>query len=405
VSSALEGQQIRYKNIGGKVDFKKDEKLAPWNFGGYDLMNQAGVLEAQFSNSLLLFSERGGIVFAGAPKGNTLCQQLVNGGPLVTSISVNVGQGGIATTYKMDLYTSRFGKLDQQKRGELDKASRERQKILDTRNKRIRMGLDKSASQFDFGMSYNQYGNIVDLASKTGDFMSDLEGDSKAPNNIIVASVDNSAAAGAFGSTQAGQGAGSQTTQNFNATSQGIATAPAGASSTNHQAQSTFSTSMMNQTQFTSNASVFVDSDEFNTAYYNSAGGDISQNMVPMSEDAYHPNMPNRERRKPNRILYQLDNIQDVVTPVPGLPQAGADSTSDAPASAGMLGGQAGGGGNSSIPDDIMGQVDGVIGGIVGDITEMAAWGSMGLGGLSAGVDSGWNGVSDGVDKLGDLFN
>ena len=162
---------------------------------------------------------------------------------------------------------------------------------------------------------------------------------------------------------------------------------------------------MMNQTQFTSNASVFVDSDEFNTAYYNSAGGDISQNMVPMSEDAYHPNMPNRERRKPNRILYQLDNIQDVVTPVPGLPQAGADSTSDAPASAGMLGGQAGGGGNSSIPDDIMGQVDGVIGGIVGDITEMAAWGSMGLGGLSAGVDSGWNGVSDGVDKLGDLFN
>lgn len=405
VSSALEGQQIRYKNIGGKVDFKKDEKLAPWNFGGYDLMNQAGVLEAQFSNSLLLFSERGGIVFAGAPKGNTLCQQLVNGGPLVTSISVNVGQGGISTTYKMDLYTSRFGKLDQQKRGELDKASRERQKIMDTRNKRIRMGLDKSASQLDFGMSYKQYENIVDLAAKAGSFVGELEEGSKSPSNIIVASVHNSPSASAYGGAQTGQGAGSQTTQNFNATSQGVAAAPAGASSTNHQEQSTFSTSMMNQTQFTSNASVFPDSDEFNTAYYNSAGGDLSQNMVPMSEDAYHPNMPNKERRKPNRILYQLDNIQPVATPVPGLPQAGAESNSNAPASAGMLGGQTGGGGgNSSIPDDIMGQVDGILGGIVGDIAEMAMYGSMGLAGLSAGMNSGWNGVSDGVDQLGDLF-
>jgi len=404
VSSALEGQQIRYKNIGGKVDFKKDEKLAPWNFGGYDLMNQAGVLEAQFSNSLLLFSERGGIVFAGAPKGSTLCQQLVNGGPLVTSISVNVGQGGISTTYKMDLYTSRFGKLDQQKRGELDKISRERQKIVDTRNKRIRMGLDKSASQLDFTLSYSQYGNIVDLAKSTGKFASSLEGDQPPPHGVIVASVNNSDSSSTLGSTQAGTGAGAQATQNFNANSQGYTTAPAGASVTNHQAHSTFSTSVMNTSQFTSNASVFPDSDEFNIAYYNSAGGDLSQNMIPMSEDAFHPNMPNRQRRKSNTILYELDNIEPVATPVPGLPQAGASSNSDNPASAGMLSGE-GGGGNSSIPDDIMAQVDGILVGIGGDIAGMAAWGSMGIIGLSAGFQSGWNGVADGVDQLGDLFN
>jgi hypothetical protein len=51
-----------------------------------------------------------------------------------------------------------------------------------------------------------------------------------------------------------------------------------------------------------------------------------------------------------------------------------------------------------------MGQVDGILGGIVGDIAEMAMYGSMGLAGLSAGMNSGWNGVSDGVDQLGDLF-
>ena len=50
-------------NIGGKIEFVKDENLAPWNFAGYQLMNEAGFLQAQFSNSLLLFSERGGFVF------------------------------------------------------------------------------------------------------------------------------------------------------------------------------------------------------------------------------------------------------------------------------------------------------------------------------------------------------
>ena len=407
ISSAVEGQQIRYKNIGGKVDFKKDEKLAPWNFGGYDLMNQAGVLEAQFSNSLLLFSERGGIVFAGAPRGNTLCQQLVNGGPLVTSISVNVGEGGVSTTYKMDLYTSRFGKLDQQKRGEIDKASRERQKIMDTRNQRIRKGLDKSASSFDFGLSYNQYGNIVDISSNSTAFIGQLDETQKAPNSLVVASINtyNDYTANAAAAENGGAGEGN--TMNFNAVANGLASEAAGAANTTTRPQAQFSTSVMNQNKFTSNASVYQDSDEFNSAYYNSAGGDLSQNMVPMSEDAYHPNMPNKERRKQNSVLYGGDNIQDVVNPVPGLPTAGAQSNSDAPASAGMLGGQSAGGfgAGSNVPDDIIGQVDGVIGGIVGSIAEMAAWGSMGIAGLSAGISDGFAGVNDGVDQLNDLFN
>jgi hypothetical protein len=403
ISSALAGQQVRYKNIGGKVDFKKDDKITPWNFGGYDLMNQAGVLEAQFSNSLLLFSERGGIVFAGAPKGSTLCQALVNGGPLVTSISVSVGQGGVSTTYKMDLYTSRFGKLDQQKRGELDKASRERQKVMDTRNKRVRMGLDKSASQLDFGMSYQQYGNIVDLSSSTGAFIGALEESAKPSTNMIVASVNNSPSDGAYAGSAPVQSA--SQASNFNMSSQGSVTSAAAPTAATTQEQSSFSTSVMNSTQFTSNGSVYPDADEFNTAFYNSAGGDLSQNMVPMSEDAYHPNMPNKERRKSNSALYGLDNIQPVLSPVPGLPQAGAASHSDAPASAGMLGGQSGkGGSNASVPSDIIGQVDAATLGVVGALAEMAAWGSMGLGGLSAGMNSGWSKAKNSVDDLNDLF-
>ena len=63
-----------YKNLGGKVEFLKHENLAPWNYAGYQLMNQAGVLEAQFANSLLLFTERGGFKYGGIPTGVVLAK-------------------------------------------------------------------------------------------------------------------------------------------------------------------------------------------------------------------------------------------------------------------------------------------------------------------------------------------
>jgi hypothetical protein len=70
-----------------------------------------------------------------------------------------------------------------------------------------------------------------------------------------------------------------------------------------------------------------------------------------------------------------------------------------------MLGGQSGkGGSNASVPSDIIGQVDAATLGVVGALAEMAAWGSMGLGGLSAGMNSGWSKAKNSVDDLNDLF-
>lgn len=135
--------RIRYSDIGGKVEFIKDENLAPWNFAGYQLLNEAGALRAQLSNSLLLFSERGGFVYADYPSGIGLAKHLQNEGPLVTSISVDVGDQGLKTTVKMDLYTSRFGKLQKQKEMAISQVARERQKIVDQNNAAIRRGLGK----------------------------------------------------------------------------------------------------------------------------------------------------------------------------------------------------------------------------------------------------------------------
>ena len=147
--------RIRYADIGGRVEFVKDENLAPWNFAGYQLLNEAGALKAQLSNSLLLFSERGGFVFADYPSGVGLAKHLQDEGPLVTSIGVDVGTNGLKTTVKMELYTSRFGKLQKQKEMAISQVARERQKIIDQNNAAIRRGLGKGQANMDL------YGNVL----------------------------------------------------------------------------------------------------------------------------------------------------------------------------------------------------------------------------------------------------
>jgi hypothetical protein len=156
--------EVRYSNIGGKIEFVKDEGLAPWNYAGYQLMNEAGSLKAQFSNSLLLFMERGGFVMPEAPTGISLAKALISEGPLVTSISVSIDES-IRTTVKMDLYTSRFGKLQKQKEDAIGKAVRERQKMTDEKNALIRKGMGKSATSADiFGNLKQKFANLTNAA-------------------------------------------------------------------------------------------------------------------------------------------------------------------------------------------------------------------------------------------------
>jgi hypothetical protein len=160
-AASIAGSKDRYTDIGGKIEFVKDENLAPWNYAGYQLMDEAGLLQAEFSNSLLLFSERGGFVFPSTPSGLSIGKALEESGPLVTSMSVNVSEAGVKTTVKMDLYTSRFGRLQKQKEDAIAQIVRERQKIIDTNNEMIRKGYIKSASSPNFGAgltnSVNQF--------------------------------------------------------------------------------------------------------------------------------------------------------------------------------------------------------------------------------------------------------
>ena len=140
-----------YQNVGGDIEYSKDENLAPWNYSGYELMNRAGVVKAEYSNSTLLQSERGSFSIPSAPSGISLGAYLMNQGPLITSINVDIGVAGIQTSYVMDMYTSSFGKLQKQKSEAISKIGRTRQQQEDRNNEAIRRGLARS--QVDDGLA------------------------------------------------------------------------------------------------------------------------------------------------------------------------------------------------------------------------------------------------------------
>lgn len=187
-SSIVNGkdERVRYSDVGGKVEFVKDENLAPWNYAGYQLMNEAGSLQAQFSNSLLLFSERGGFVIPDAPTGISIAKALNDSGPLVTSISVDISDS-VKTTVRMDLYTSRFGKLQKHKEEAISKIVRERQKIIDQNNSMIKKGLGKSASSSNLLGAINPLGNQIEALSKwSSQYLTSLETGNTVQDKIVA---------------------------------------------------------------------------------------------------------------------------------------------------------------------------------------------------------------------------
>jgi hypothetical protein len=184
ISSLLDVQSSTYENIGGKVEFVKDENLSPWNYQGYDLMNEAGVTQVQFSNSLLLQSERGGLVIPSAPSGVAIGRALADFGPLITNINVDIGPNGLKSTIKMDLYTSSFGKLQKQKQDNISNISRNRQKLNDERNAMIRKGMGKNQTNINYNLIYK---NIKDQG--LSDSFTPYETNSPS-NSHIVASIE-----------------------------------------------------------------------------------------------------------------------------------------------------------------------------------------------------------------------
>lgn len=247
LSSQLDGQSASYSNVGGKVEFIKDENLSPWNYGGYDLMNEAGIGQARFSNSLLLFSERGGFTFPDIPR-NSLGTALSAGGPLVTSITVDVSDAGLRTTYKLDTYTASFGKLHKQKQDMISKVSRERQKLRDERNALVRKGFGKFQSRNNSSVLTNQIPQSVDQVK-----------------NHIVASVAPRASI-SYVPSNGGRVDG-----------------------TDHY----YAASIQSESDVMNTYNSFDSDIDRNNAQYNAGSTSMSDMYMPYSNEPHHPNMPN----------------------------------------------------------------------------------------------------------------
>ena len=276
ISSQLDAQANVYQSIGGRVEFIKDENLAPWNFNGYQLLDYAGRTQAEFSNSMLLFSERGGFVVPDAPQGVSLCKELSDRGPLITNITVDISSNGIKTTYKLDLYTASFGKLQKQKQDAISKISRERQKLKDEKNSLIRRGLGKSQKNQNYKLTQESMFNSMGSPGNGGPLDA-----SRLYSNLLVASNRKNI-----------NGVYSPLTSNDVVQVTGYST----------------SVSMQNTDTLSQVAQNFPDQLSFAREYYNSAAQSLDEQHVPASYDPYHPNMAYRHdpmAAAKNNLYYQ----------------------------------------------------------------------------------------------------
>ena len=255
------------EQIGGKLEFVKDENLAPWNYTGFDLMNEVGNMYAEFGTSAMLVSERGGFVVPAAPSGVALARHLGNAGPLVTNISVDVSQAGIKTTYKMDLYTASFGKMQKQKLDNLSNISRNRQKQRDEQNGLIRKGIGKNQTNVNYQQIYKKMENSLRFDDQNTDLV--MGGLASQPADTLVMSVV----------PQTGHGWIVQDKSSVNEGSTGTI-------SQRHVEGSMMSASMLAQgVDFISHNAQLL-----GFQFYNSASSNVTEDKAPASYED-HPNM------------------------------------------------------------------------------------------------------------------
>jgi hypothetical protein len=234
---------------------------------------------------LLLFSERGGFSIPAAPS-VSLCEALIDGGPLVTNISVDVSPQGIKTTYKMDMYTPSFGKLQKQKQDSISKVSRERQRLRDERNLIVRKGLIKDQSRYGIG-------NLNAIANLSSEAISHLGQNTYlvASNSIAqqqgVAAIPPalSSSTGNFGADEAPQ------SYTYNTITYNVNDA-----------------SMTNIDEITDQANQIDSYIDRASAMADAGGSYLSEIWTSYSEAAYHQSLPNKSLFEPDALKSKFES-------------------------------------------------------------------------------------------------
>lgn len=97
----------------GKVRFEQDQTLVPWEYGGFEYMNQVGTAKVIQAVTAMQVAEAGTIEFASPPQWS-LGDAMQSGGPNITNIGVSYGTNGVTTSYSFSTWTPRFGVFNRQ---------------------------------------------------------------------------------------------------------------------------------------------------------------------------------------------------------------------------------------------------------------------------------------------------
>ena len=151
-----------YRDIGGKVEFVKDENLSPWKFDGYENMDQAAEIQITYSNSLMLFSEKGSFTTPGIPKDVYIGRPLFKNSPVIDSISLSVDANSIRTTVSLEVFSSKFGKTKKQKEEQLARLTREQKRNRQNRNRLIRLDAEAPDKAKEFRQNLELFGGLAD---------------------------------------------------------------------------------------------------------------------------------------------------------------------------------------------------------------------------------------------------
>ena len=149
-----------YAGPPGPVRFESDDALNPWEYGGYSGMNSGAIEKSKDGMTFMQVGERGSLTVPGYPTkrlgselrantnpfGNLSLTQsqtdigqfqfitlpAMDGtyGPNLTSINVNIGDGGITSTYQFATFTPSFGRLSKLNANRIKQISKERSERL-----------------------------------------------------------------------------------------------------------------------------------------------------------------------------------------------------------------------------------------------------------------------------------
>jgi hypothetical protein len=109
------GMKIEYEQVDSLVPeaFVLPSNADPNTVSGFDGMNTAGQLLADTVEGFdYLFTESASVSIPDYPDITYLGQALIQGGPLVTDISISTTANGIVTDYNMTTFAPKFGRTN-----------------------------------------------------------------------------------------------------------------------------------------------------------------------------------------------------------------------------------------------------------------------------------------------------